>query len=141
MQGFAIGTLPDPAWGHPKVARVIPKGEDPWGILAPLKGLEPWGDLIPVISEDIYDQAVRGYVTPLMKVIGYAPKDCAKKVAGEASFCKIRKKCINACEDCHPGPKMPDCWEAPLTDFYTSNAASSLARLWRDGIYVIVVGL
>lgn len=139
MQGFVQEILPDPTWGNPRMARVIPKGDNAWGILESLRNQHPWCEYIPVIPVGIYDQAVRGYATPLMKMIGLAPHACSRKITGEDAVCKIRKKCVNAGPDCHPGPNMPECWEAPLVDFYASSTASSIARLWREGIYVLVV--
>lgn len=141
MKGIVITKIPDASWGNPKIARAVGNDTDPWGILAPLRGTA-WEPLIPLIPSLILDQAFRGHATPLMRVLGPPPEALARRLPITYARCRDRDTCINSGPDCKPGPKMPDCWEGEgegLEDREQAAVVSSVARLWRDKIPVVVV--
>lgn len=138
MTGIVSTKLPDASWGFPTVARAIPKDDDPWGCLGVLRGT-PWEPLIPLIPNHIFDQALRGFATPLMRILGPPPKAFVKRLPLAEVPCAMRTACISHSSNCVPGPKTPECWE-PSTFFGTeAETVSALVRLWRDGVVVIVV--
>lgn len=138
MNGVVVTTIPDVAWGNPKIARAVGDDRDPWGVLAPLRGT-PWEDLIPIVPASILDQAFRGHATPLMKILGPPPRALMRRLPVQYAQCRERHACINAGPLCRPGPKMPDCWEGEGLDSAAVAVASQVARLWREGTIVIVL--
>lgn len=138
MNGIVVTKIPDLAWGEPKIARAIGNDRDPWGVLAVLRET-PWEALIPLIPSSIFDQALRGHVTPLMRLIGPPPVALAKRLPIVYTQCRERDHCVNVSQICRPGEKMPDCWEGSELLPEAVGVASYVARLWRDGIPVIVV--
>ena len=138
MEGIVVTKFPDPAWGDPSIARVIPIGDDPWGILRFLVGT-PWDPLFPRIPEDILDQALRGHTTPLMRILGPPPKALAKRLPVEDGTCRMKDQCINAGPLCIPGLKVPMCWEPQGVSPYHSPYLSHVVQLWRVGIVVVLV--
>ena len=130
--------LTDDEWGDVKLLVAIPRDGDSWGILAPLRGTV-WGDQVQIVSGDAVSHALHGWATPLMREIGVAPKVRAHRIDHKAGFCKLSLSCVGAGALCIPGPKMPDCYEAPGFDLAASLVASTVALAWRDGFYVVVV--
>lgn len=137
MQGIIVTKLPDPNWGFPVIARVTPQGGNPWGCLAWAVGT-PWESLFPWVDEHTLDQALRGYSTPLMRILGRPPSALVKRLPLVNSLCSLRHSCLNASEHCVPGPKVPDCWEAPGLEPGDIASANYVVQLWRDGITVIL---
>ncbi len=138
MTGIVTTKLPDAAWGNPTVARAIQRGDDPWGCLSVMRDT-PWEGLIPIIPHHVFDQALRGFATPLMRILGPPPKALVKRLPVVETTCSLRESCISHGPNCVPGPKTPDCWE-PSTFFgVNSEVVNHVVRLWRDGIVVLVV--
>lgn len=138
MRGFAVTKLPDPSWGEPTIARAVGSSQDPWGVLSVLKDTA-WESLFPEVPSSVFDQALRGHATPLMRVLGPPPAALLRRVPVIHTACREREACINASPLCRPGPKMPDCWDGEGIDQGAREVASYVARLWRDGVPVIVV--
>ena len=123
-----------------KIMRPVPSSDDPWGVLAVLKGTV-WEPLIPVIDGMTYSHALHGYVAPLLKVLGRPPHAQAQKVPEGHRMCVLHsKRCLGASPHCQPGPKVPDCYEAPgLESPEAQRAVALVVEAWREGRYVVVV--
>jgi len=99
----------------------------------------PWEGLFPLIPFQIFDQALRGHSTPMMRILGPATEALMKRLPPEHKLCRVRKGCINAALTCIPGPKMPDCWEAGGVESNAVEVASKVARFWKEKVIVIIV--
>lgn len=138
MKGIVTAKLPDAAWGEPTIARVIPTEDGgPWGLLQFLVGTD-WEGLFPRVSSDILDQALRGYATPLMKILGPPPKALVKRLPVVETHCSQRASCINHSPLCVPGPKVPECWESATFKGGEATLVNDVVRLWREGVVVLV---
>ena len=132
-----VQKLPDPAWGEPRIARIIPNDDSPWGAYHFLVGTD-WEPFFPRVQKTILDQALRGYATPLMKILGPPPRAFTKRLPVEQTGCSLRTKCTNASPSCVPGAKTPDCWETSAFRGAEANLVNGIVMLWRDGIVVVV---
>ena len=137
MRGIVTSKLPDPAWGFPTIARVVPTDDDRWGHLRFLVGTD-WEPLFPRVPADILDQALRGHATPLMRILGPPPKALVKRLPLAETQCSQRNTCINASPACIPGPKVPDCWESSTFHGPNATIVSYVVHLWREGTPIIV---
>lgn len=139
MKGLAVTKLPDPRWGEPRVARAIGTDTDPWGVLSVLRET-PWEKLIVVVSRHALDQALRGHATPLMRELGPPPSALARRLPVAHAACKDKDSCASATPKCLPGPEMPECWTGGgFPPGPASEVASTVARLWKEGVPVVVV--
>jgi hypothetical protein len=138
VNGLAVTRIPDLSWGEPKVCRAVGNDRDPWGVLVVLKET-PWEALVPLVPSRVFDQALRGHATPLMRVVGPPPSALARRLPVLYAQCREREHCVNASPACVPGEKMPDCWEGDGIKPEAVGVASQVARLWREGMLVIVV--
>lgn len=138
MYGIVSTKLPDEAWGSPTIARVIPSDRDQWGTLVFLKGTI-WEPLFPIIPPAVLDQALRGFATPLMRVIGPPTRAIVKRLPVENATCRNRLSCLSATDKCIPGSSVPFCWEAPGFETENRDVLNYVVQLWREGIPVIVL--
>jgi len=136
--GIVVVKIPDPAWGEPRIARAVGNDRDPWGVLSVLRET-PWEPLIPLIPSTVFDQALRGHATPLMRLLGPPPTALVKRLPAAYTECRDNKGCINASPLCIPGKRMPDCWASKKLLPEAVEVASSIARLWKDKIAVVVL--
>jgi len=138
VNGIVTVKLPDPRWGEPTIARVIPTEDGgPWGRLQFLVGTD-WEPLFPVVPKLVLDQALRGHATPLMKVLGPPPKALVKRLPVAELPCAQRKSCVSHTPLCVPGSKVPDCWETPTFNGTEANLVNRIVLLWRDGVVIVV---
>ena len=138
MNGIITVKLPDPRWGEPTIARVIPTEDGgPWGRLQFLVGTD-WEPLFPVVPKLVLDQALRGHATPLMRVLGPPPKALVKRLPLVETPCAQRKSCVSHTPLCVPGPKVPDCWETPTFKGAEANLVNRVVLLWRDGVVIVI---
>ncbi len=138
MNGIVTVKLPDPRWGEPTIARVIPTEEGgPWGRLQFLVGTD-WEPLFPVVPKLVLDQALRGHATPLMRVLGPPPKALVKRLPVVELPCAQRASCVSHTPFCVPGPKVPDCWETPTFKGAEANLVNRVVLLWRDGVAIVI---
>lgn len=137
MKGIVVCQLPDPGYGNPTIARIVPSDDHPWGHYRFLVGT-PWESLFPRIPHDVLDQALRGHVRPLMQILGPPPKAFVKRLPLVERPCAQRKSCINAGDHCIPGPKLPDCWEPNTFHGEQATLMNYVVRQWRDGTIIIV---
>lgn len=139
VTGLQFMCFNDPNHGEVLVAAVVPRGDDPWGILAPLRKTVPWGSLIREVSGESLSHARHGWATPLMREIGPHPRDLARRVSIVEGLCAQRDRCAAAGPHCRPGPKLPDCYDPPNLEGEAQMLAASVALLWREGRYVLIV--
>ena len=126
-------------WGPIKILRPVPSGEDPWGILAPLRDT-PWGEHLPVINGEVMTDAQYGHVMPLIRLLGLPPDQQLKHVPPAFRVCVSAKQCISfRPQDCHPCKKLPDCYIPPGVPQEAQEAVVLVALAWREGRYVLVV--
>lgn len=138
MKGIVTAKLPDPRWGEPTIARVIPTEDGgAWGALRFLLGTR-WEGLFPRVHPDVLDQALRGHATPLMRVLGPPPRALVKRLPVANTLCAQRASCVSYTPLCVPGPKLPDCWEPTEFTGVEANLVSLVVRYWRDGVVVVV---
>ena len=123
-----------------KVMRPVPFPDDFWGSLGSLKGTI-WESFIPIIPGMIYSHALHGYPRPLLEILGRPPLAHASKIPKEHRFCRLHgQKCLGSDIHCQPGPKVPDCYEAPGPLSEEARMAVALVvESWREGRYVIVI--
>ena len=139
MDGLLKQTVATSEIGDVLVLRPIPKGDDPWGVLAALKDT-PWESYIQVIPGDAFSHALHGYTLPFVRMLGPGPRALEKKLPIEVGRCADFNGCLIAdARHCHPCPDLPDCYEAPL-EGATGRIASQVALAWREGRYVLVIG-
>lgn len=120
------------------MARVIGTEDNPWGVLKFLVGTV-WEPLFPRVTQDVLDQALRGYATPLMRVLGPPPQALAKRLPVQHTVCYQRTACINYGVLCVPGPKVPDCWETSEFSGTDISTLNYVVRLWRDDVVIVVL--
>lgn len=130
--GFREINLTDAEQGEIRLLMALPAGDDMWGCLSPLKGTS-WEPLIQVVSGEAFSHALHGWATPLVREIGIPPQVRSSRVPLTDSQCAQHGACLGAAPHCRPGPKVPECYEAPIP------VASRVALAWREGRYVIVV--
>jgi hypothetical protein len=137
--GFREIDLTDPEQGELKLLVVLQKGDDPWGVLAPLRDTA-WGEQVAVVSGSVFEHALRGWATPLMREIGVTPRVRARRISEEAGRCGLHGPCLGSKPHCRPGPDLPNCYEAPDLEWGAGLAeAVRVALAWREGRYVVVV--
>jgi hypothetical protein len=137
VRGIVTHKLPDLAWGNPIIARVIPNDDHPWGVLRFLEGTD-WEPLFPRVPQEVLDMALRGYVTPLMRVLGPPPKALVKRLPKADTLCAMRDRCINYKPLCVPGPKVPECWESSTFPPSEAPLVNYIVRLWKEGTVILV---
>lgn len=140
IDGIRLLVVPDLTHGELRLAVVVPRGGDMWGVLAPLRGTD-WEPLIRVVPGEAMAHARHGYATPLAKVLGPEPSVLSRKVPQATGLCRLATggQCAGASPRCRPGPKLPDCYQPPGPDPRAQEMAAVVALAWRDGFYVVVV--
>lgn len=138
VEGLRHIDLDDPEWGKVKLLVAVPRPEESWGSLAPLRGTS-WGDQIAVVPGEDLSHALHGWATPLMRSIGIKPEDHARKIPGGERWCPQRNDCLLSSEKCHPSPDVPDCYEPPGLTMQQSLLVTTVVLAWREGRYVLVV--
>lgn len=135
--GFQQIKLSDPDHNDIELMVTIPKGDDPWGVLAPIKDTV-WGQQIRALPGEELSVARHGYMTPLLKHIGPPPYVLSKRIPDKDGYCVLSYNgaCSGASVHCRPGPKLPTCYEPPNDP---TGVLLDIALAWRDGIYVVIV--
>jgi len=134
--GLRYIDLNDAEQGPLLLAVVIP-GEDPWGAFAPLRGT-PWEGLIHTVSGEALSHAVHGWATPLVREIGPHPHVIMRRFLTPCAL-STGGQCVGAAPTCKPGPKMPDCYEAPNLDFATAALVSRVLADMRVRRHVLAI--
>lgn len=143
LDGLRYTVLDDPD-RHRKVLVCYPvpgDGDDPWGVLRPLRGTA-WGDEIPVVTGEQISHALHGHVKPLLAVLGRPPHGRAMRIPLEQRVCLERQQgiCAAAGPHCCPGSgRMPGCYVAPVGDRTLAACARAVAAAWDEGRHVFVV--
>lgn len=136
--GLKYMTLNDKQQGEILLAVAVPRGDDPWGVLASLRGTS-WEDQITVVPGSVMSDAVHGWATPLMRIIGIETRYRLRKINEDEGRCALTDGCAMATIHCRPGPKLPECFEAPLPTPEGRHTAALVALAWKEGRYVLVV--
>jgi hypothetical protein len=105
----------------------------------PLQGTEVTS-LLTVVSQEDMTHALKGWTKPLFKNLGLAPEWALRKLPHSA--CDKKKICIyHNKRDCTPlSKKMPWCFEPTgIEDLEARSLAGELIKLWREGVYIVVV--
>jgi len=132
-------------WGILLLLQPLPKEErqgavmmvDPWGDFACLREVPEFASLIPVVSGDVYSQAMHGYAKPLLEALGREPKFQLIKVPYKV--CSQQDDCVMFnVHRCRPCPKMPECWQ-PEVEKHLVRAVAVVMLAWAEGRYVVVV--
>ena len=91
-------------------------------------------------THDVIEHAILGFSRPLVKGLGLFPKGCLHKLPSfeceHAKACSlyIKKDCLSTVKT------MPWCFEpAGVGDSAVRSLAAEAVRLWREGVYVVVV--
>jgi hypothetical protein len=112
------------------------KWESDW---LPLQGQVITG-LLTVATQELMDHALRGWTSPLAKSLGVPPEGAIRKLPSQ--LCYRRDPCpFHQKKTCIPThPKMPWCFEPEtIEDPNARSLAAELVRLWREGVYIVVV--
>ena len=137
--GLKSMVLTDRQQGEIKLLIPIPHPPDPWGSLAVLRGTA-WEDQITVVAGSVMADAFHGHATPLMRIIGREPRYRALMIPEGDGLCSLVKQCAMSSDHCRVGrKKLPECFEAPLTDPQASHMAALVALAWKEDRYVVVV--
>jgi hypothetical protein len=112
------------------------KWESDW---LPLQGQLITG-LLTVVPQETIDHALQGWTSPLVKSLGLPPEGALRKLPSQ--LCYQRGHCPfhikNSCIPTHP--KMSWCFEPEnIEDPNSRNLAAELIRLWREGVWGILV--
>ena len=86
------------------------------------------------------DNALKGLTRPLVKSLGIPPEGALRKLP--SSLCDKRSHCpFYRRKECVPlYKKMPECFEpSGIEDLEARRLAGSLVRMWREGVYLVVV--
>jgi len=134
MNGLVVYRIDGTDWGDLRVCRPIPRLQDAWGVLAPLRGT-PWGDALPIVSGDAMSHALHGWAMPLVRELGATPSN---RGVGAPTRCSLYDSCITAAPACHPFGPPPECYEAPV-EGPAVLAANAVALEWAVGSWVVVV--
>jgi hypothetical protein len=104
----------------------------------PLQG-HAVASLFTRLKHDTIEHAILGFSRPLVKGLGLFPKGCLHKLP---SFqCEHAKTCTLYIEkDCLSTARaMPWCFEPAGLDSSVRALVAEAVRLWREGVYVVVV--
>lgn len=126
-------------WGKILISRIVPHGDDSWGVFRSLEGT-PWGDGIAEVPGEAFSHALHGRVMPLVRELGPEPVYLLKKIPEDWRICSAHTKCsIYQPKRCHPCSKTPDCYLPPKLSTEQVPLAAEIAMAWRNGFYVIAV--
>lgn len=107
----------------------------------PLQGNEITS-LFTCTTRETVEHALKGYTSPLIKLLGIPPSGALRKLPMAARQCVLKGRCsLYVARDCVPtAVKMPWCYEpGGIEDEQTRKLASEVIGLWREGVYVLVV--
>jgi hypothetical protein len=105
----------------------------------PLQG-QTVTSLISISTKEDVDHALKGWSWPLTSKLGIPPEGALRKLPSKGCYqrgpCPFydKKKCV-------PTSKaLPWCFEPDdIEDLVVRKLAAELIRLWREGVYVVVV--
>ena len=112
--------------------------EAAWAPLQPTA----FAPLIPVISDVIINHAIRGWTKPFVTALGLPPQGALRKIPPEHRQCEFRGRCpFYTAVNCIPtAKKLPNCFQpVNLGADNVRILAYEAIRLWREGVYVVVV--
>ena len=116
-------------------------GEDWEPEWAPLQG-STFAAILSVVSDVVMNHAIRGWTKPLITGLGLPPQGSLRKIPPEHWNCEHRLKCPFYRKDtCEPTcKKLSDCFQPEnLSGVEARTLAYEAVRLWREGVYIVVV--
>lgn len=96
--------------------------------------------LLTVVSQEMMTHALKGLTIPFIKALGIPPVGALRKLPNpqcdKRVLCPFYRK-----KECVPVAKaMPSCFEpAGIEDLDARRLAGDLVRMWREGVYIVVV--
>lgn len=97
-------------------------------------------NLLTVITQEVMTHALKGWSKPLVTALGIPPEGAIRKL--DDPRCYRRELCpFHVKKSCIPKhPKMPLCFEPEGIEDPTARLlGSELIKLWRAGVYILVV--
>lgn len=108
-----------------------------------LAPIQEWAEpLVTVITKEVFDQALLGWTSPLIKTLGLAPHYTLRRLTKEAQGCFQNKKCpFFEKKQCQPlSKKMPWCFEPNIgVEEVRRKLAAELIGYWREGVYILAI--
>jgi len=126
-------------WGTLRIMRALPRRDEPWGVLAPLRGTA-WEQAISVVPGEDLSHALHGHPWPLLRSLGPEPEDLVKRLPRE-TWCDrlLDKSCPQRDEKkCRPGPFLPTCYQVESLGVEAAMVAYEVAIALGEGYYIIV---
>jgi hypothetical protein len=105
----------------------------------PLQG-ESITSLLTVVTQEMMDHALKGLTRPFVKALGIPPEGALRKLPNPTCDRKVICPFYHK-KECNPLFKsMPSCFEpAGILDLEARQLAGSMVRMWREGVYLVVV--
>ncbi len=99
----------------------------------------PITTLFAAVSKADMDHALHGWTRPFVDQLGPAPALLLRKLPQHT--CTHKERCVLFDKrKCVPtNPKMPWCFQPVGTDEQTGPLAAESIRLWREGVYIVIV--
>lgn len=94
---------------------------------------------LPSVTKEVMDHALQSWTRPLVGSLGPLPKGMLHKLPKASRYCAYEKSCIFY-ERRRCGifcSKMPWCFEP--AEIFPGNLAAEVVKLWRQGVYIVVV--
>lgn len=107
----------------------------------PLAG-HPLASVFTVVSKETMDHALHGFSRPLVQQLGLPPQGCLHKLPQAHRVCGLREGCVFYSKtDCHTtSKKLPNCFQPDGVEGDTAQQLGhDVVRLWREGVYIVVV--
>jgi hypothetical protein len=94
---------------------------------------------LPEVTKDVMDMALHRLTRPLVEALGPPPKGVLLKLPIAARSCMARERCpfFNKRRCGILLKQMPWCFVPDQTP--AENLGAELIKLWREGVYVVVV--
>lgn len=132
-------TLPTLEMGNLEVFLIYQYGDEWEEEWRPLQG-HKITELFSVVSKEVSDFALKRYSKPLVKALSFAPEGALSRMPNQQCYrrdhCTFYEKKV--CLPKHK--KLPTCYSPEGIDSPEARIlASEVVRLWREGVYVVVV--
>lgn len=108
---------------------------------APVQGL-PFTDSFTRVPKAIWDHALKGWTSPLVKALNLPPKGAILKLSKAEKTCEVQNTCpMFTSGECTPlYKKMPWCFQpGGLANLDQRRLGADAIQMWRENTYIIVV--
>lgn len=127
--------------GSVELMLIYQRGEEWETEWRPLQGT-PLASMLPVLTDEVVNHGLQGWTRPLVDGLGLPPVGALRKIPPEHRQCVHRAQCpFYDRTQCLPVSKrLPDCYHPEnLGDERVQTLAYEVIRLWREGVYTVVV--